>query len=264
MSTLGQERAENPLLSFDSEEKFVDWFPGTFPNVPSYFFRMRPINQAGPRLRREAKPPPPLTSEAFDVLRRRALVVDVRSLPEYSAGHIPGSLSNAFRAVYPVWLGWLAPQDAPLLFVLGDAPLEQVVDESQLVGYEEFAGWLAGGIEAWAASGRPVAQMRLLNGRQARKALLDGAVALDVREPMEVAAGHIEGAVHIALGSIEAHLDQLPKDRPILAYCGHGERSATALSLLERSGFSQLLNLNGGINAWRDAGYKTVSSSLAE
>ena len=107
-------------------------------------------------------------------------------------------------------------------------------------------------MEAWDASGRPVAQTQLLDGRQARKALLDGAVA----------AGHIEGAVHIALGSIEANLERLPKDRPILAYCGHGERSATALPLLERSGFSHLLNLNGGIDAWRDAGYKTVSSSL--
>ena len=87
--------------------------------------------------------------------------------------------------------------------------------------------------------------MQLLDGRQARKALMQGAVGSDVREPKEVATGHIEGAVHIPLGSIEAHLDRLPKDRPILAYCGHGERSATALSLLERSGFSQLLNLKG-------------------
>ena len=242
----------------------MDWFPGTFPNVPSYFFRMRPINRAGPRLRRDIPPPPPLTPAEFDGRRQQAVVVDVRSLTEYSSRHIPGSLSNTFRGVYPTWLGWLVPQDAPLLIVLGNAPLEQVVDESQLVGYEKFAGWLAGGIEAWDASGRPVAQMQLLNGRQARQALLDGAVALDVREPAEVAAGRIEGALHIALGSIEAHLDRLPKDRPILAYCGHGERSATALSLLERSGFSQLLNLNGGINAWRDAGYKTVSSSPAE
>ena len=74
-------------------------------------------------------------------------------------------------------------------------------------------------------------------------------------------SGYIEGSVNIPLGSIEAHLDQLPTDRPILAYCGHGERSATALSLLERSGFSQLLNLNGGVNGWVEAGNKLVSAS---
>ena len=145
VSTLGEERANNPLLSFDSEEAFVDWFPGTFPNVPSYFFRMRPINRAGPRLRRDIPPPPPLTPAEFDVRRQQAVVVDVRSLTEYSSRHIPGSLSNTSRSVYPTGLGWLVPQDAPLLFILGDAPLEQVVDDSQIVGYEKFAGWLAGG-----------------------------------------------------------------------------------------------------------------------
>lgn len=109
-------------------------------------------------------------------------------------------------------------------------------------------------MEAWAASGRAVPQIPLLDGKQARKALLDGAVALDVRQPQELESGIIEGALRIPLGTIDAQLDSLPKDRPILAYCGHGERSATALSLLERAGFSQLLNLNGGVGGWVEAG----------
>ncbi len=261
MSTLGEERANNPLLAFESEEDFFQWFPGTFPRVPSYFFRMRPINRAGPRLRRDISRPLALPPAEFSRLRDQALVIDVRPLAEYSAGHIPGSLSNTFRGVYPIWLGWLVPEAATLLFVTGDAPLDQIIDESELVGFERFAGWLDGGLEAWAASGKPVQQMPLLDGRQARKVLLDGAVALDVREPNEVAAGHIDGSVNIPLGSIEAQLAQLPTDRSILAYCGHGERSATALSLLERSGFSQLLNLNGGVNGWIEAGNKLVSAS---
>ena len=261
MSTLGEERANNPLLAFESEEDFLQWFPGTFSRVPSYFFRMRPINRAGPRLRRDISRPLALPPAEFARLREEAVVIDVRSLAEYSAGHIPGSLSNTFRGVYPIWLGWLVPGDAALLFVTGDVPLDQIIEESQLVGYERFAGWLDGGLEAWAASGRPVQQMPLLDGWQAREALLEGAVALDVREPNEVAAGYIEGSVNIPLGSIEERLDQLPTDRPILAYCGHGERSATALSLLERSGFSRLLNLNGGVNGWVEAGNKLASAS---
>ena len=183
----------------------------------------------------------------------------MRTLAEYSSGHIPNALSITFRDVYPIWLGWLAAEGATILFVLGDAPLDQVIDESQLVGYEGFGGWLAGGMEAWAASGRPVQQMPLLDGKLARKALLDGAVAMDVRETRETANGYIEGALRIPLGSIEAQIDLLPKDRPILAYCGHGERSATALSLLERAGFTQLLNLNGGVGGWVEAGYRLTT-----
>ena len=255
MSTLGEERAHNPLLLFEDEEAFVKWFPTTFPGVPSYFSRMRPLNQAGPRPRREVPLPPTLTPADFDVLRQQASVIDVRPLPEYSQGHIPGSISNVFRDVYSTWLGWLVPHDTPLLFVTGDVPLQSVIDESLLVGQERFAGWLAGGMAAWSASGRPVQQAELADAVRARKAVLEGAVRLDVREPREFAVGHIEGAVNIPLGSLETQLDRLPKDRPILVYCGHGERSATGLSLLERAGFGHLLNLNGGIGAWKKAGY---------
>lgn len=46
---------------------------------------------------------------------------------------------------------------------------------------------------------------------------------------------------------------ELPRDRPVLAYCGAGERASTAVSLLERAGQHAAMNLNGGIDAWRDA-----------
>jgi rhodanese-related sulfurtransferase len=258
VSTLGEERAHNPLLALEDEEEFVRWFPSTFPAAPSYFYRTRPINQAGPRLRREIVPPPPLFPGQFDLMRQNALVIDVRPMVDYAEMHIPGSLSNALRGVYATWLGWLVPRETPLLFVTGEVPLDRVIDESLLVGHEHFAGWLAGDMEAWTANGGPVQQAELVDARQSRKVLLEGAACLDVRERREFEAGHIESSIHIPLGVLEAHLDRLPKDRPILVYCGHGERSATGLSLLERAGFGPLLNLNGGIGAWKAAGYRVA------
>ena len=254
ISTLGKERATNPLLSFEGEDEFVRWFPTTFPAVPAYFSRMRPINQQGPRLRHEIALPPALPPDEFDSARQGALVVDVRSVKAYTREHIPGSLSNAFRDAYATWLGWLAPPDASLLFVMDGLPLERVVEESLLVGYERFAGWLEGGMEAWTAAGKAVERSALVDAQEARKALLAGAAALDVREPDEFASGHIEGALHAPLGTLEAKLDKLPKDRPIVAYCGHGERAASAISMLERAGFESLLNLNGGFDVWKEAG----------
>ena len=89
---------------------------------------------------------------------------------------------------------------------------------------------------------------------------------MDVREQDEFESGHIDGwnrnppgnkehPVHLSLGGLEAHLGDLPRDRPILAYCGHGERAATAISILERAGLGPLLNLAGGLGAWKKAGY---------
>lgn len=258
VSTLGKERAQNPLLSVEDEDEFVGWFPLTFPAVPAYFFRMRAINQAGPRLRGDVADPPRLSPAEFEAVRRDALVVDVRPKEAYMAAHVPGALSNAFRDPYALWLGWLVQPETTLLFVTGDVPLQHVIDESLLVGYERFAGWLDGGMEAWTAAGLPFRSAQLVDAATARKALLEGAASLDVREPSEFESGHIEGAIPVPLGKLQGQLDSLPKDRPLLAYCAHGDRAATAVSILERAGFGPLLNLNGGINSWMDAGYQVT------
>lgn len=250
-STLGTERAANPLLAMDDPEAFVAWFTATFPAAPDYFYRLRAVNQAGPRLRSEVPAPRRLDAEAFDRLRAEALVVDVRPTAEYAREHIHGALSNPFRSAYAIWLGWLVASETKLLFVLGDTPLQRVVDESLLVGHERLVGWLEGGMDAWRESGRPLARSGLIDAPHARRALSDGAVALDVREPDEFAAGHIEGALHLPLGSLTRRLDEAPRYRPLVVYCGHGERAASAVSLLEARGFESLLNLDGGFAAWR-------------
>ena len=254
-STLGEQRASNPLLSFADEEEFVRWFPTTFPAVPAYYARMRGVNQAGPALRRDIAAPPRVAPAEVDAVRRHATVVDTRPVEDYMRGHIPGSLSIAFRDAYAVWLGWLVREDAALVFVTGEEPLERVLDESLLVGYERFAGVLEGGMAAWEAAGLPVAAAPLVNAAEGRRALQDGAAAVDVREPDEFASGHLPGALHIPLGQLAARAGELPRDRPILAYCGHGERSATALSVLERAGVGPLINLAGGTESWQGAGY---------
>jgi rhodanese-related sulfurtransferase/glyoxylase-like metal-dependent hydrolase (beta-lactamase superfamily II) len=253
-STLGVERRTNPLLFHENEDEFASWFPTTFPAVPGYFFRMRPINQAGPALRAAIPQPPSLDPAEFERIRAHALVIDVRPQSEFMAGHIPGALSNAFRDAFATWLGWLVPEGTKLLFVTGDEPVDSVIDECLLVGYERFAGVLRGGMKAWLHAGLEVSRSELAGPAAVRKAIATGAVTLDVREPNEFDEGHIPGALHVPLGSLERRSDALPRDRPIVTYCGHGERSATALSLLERGGFVGLTNLDGGFEAWDAAG----------
>lgn len=254
-STLGKERRTNPLLTITSEDEFARWFPTTFPAAPDYFFRMRPINQKGPRLRSEIPLPPLLEPAEFDRLRPRALVIDTRRQAEFMAAHLPGAMSNTFRDAFATWLGWLVAEDVTLLFVTGEESVERVVDECLLVGYERFAGVLARGVPAWQGAGLPTMSAGLVDADGGRKLLLEGAIALDVRERDEFEAGHLPEAVHIPLGELAGRAVELPRDRPILTYCGHGERSATALSLLERLDFRCLTNLDGGFDGWRDVGF---------
>lgn len=88
-----------------------------------------------------------------------------------------------------------------------------------------------------------------------------GVQLIDVRTPREYNAGHIEGAVLLDISKRDVFnngIDALDKNRPVLVYCAVGGRSAAAAKLLADKGFSQIVDLNGGINAWVDAGKKTV------
>lgn len=258
-STLGQERASNPAMGIETEEEFVRWFPATFPAAPAYYFRMRAFNAAGPRLRREIAGPPRLPAEEFARARAGgATVVDVRPIEAYAEGHIPGALSIAFRDAFAVWLGWLVAEGTPLLFVAEGLPIEGVVDEALLVGHERFAGVLEGGIGVWERAGLPIAGARLVDAAEARASAVEGATVLDVRERDEYAAGHVPEAVHIPLGELAARVGELPSKGLIVAYCGHGERSGTAVSILERAGRTEVVNLDGGMGAWEESGLPVV------
>jgi len=253
-STLGRERARNPLLSIEDEEEFVHWFPTTFRGTPAYYSRMRPLNQRGPRLRRDIALPRPLTPAEFGTEASSALIIDARARDDYAAAHIPGSLSAPFGGRFPVWLGWLAPAGARLLLVTRPGQVQAVIDECLLVGYEDFAGYLDSGVEAWGARGLELRRTLIARPLDARKSIADGALSLDVREPDEFRSGHIEGSLAIPLGTLQGEIERLPRDRPVIAYCAAGDRASSAASLLERAGFTDVLNLAGGIEAWREAG----------
>jgi hydroxyacylglutathione hydrolase len=254
-TTLGSERATNPLMSAHDEEDFVRWWPTTFPSTPAYFHRMRAVNIAGPRSLADISPPPPLDPERFAQARAAgALVVDVRRTRAYAEGHVPGSLAVHFRDAFATWLGWLVAPDVPLLFVSDGVPIERVIEESLLVGYERFAGYLDRGFEAWREAGLPVSTLRTVGPEEASALLDDGALPLDVREPDEFGLGHLAGAVLVPLGALAGRTDELPAPRPLLTYCSAGERSATATSILERAGIGPVLNLKGGYGAWEEAG----------
>jgi rhodanese-related sulfurtransferase len=75
---------------------------------------------------------------------------------------------------------------------------------------------------------------------------------LDVREPHEWAAGHAVDAHHLPMGELAARQDELPRDRPIVAICKSGARSAAVVGALTRAGY-RAENLDGGMLAWRAA-----------
>jgi molybdopterin/thiamine biosynthesis adenylyltransferase/rhodanese-related sulfurtransferase len=75
---------------------------------------------------------------------------------------------------------------------------------------------------------------------------------IDVREPFEFEIARIGAAKLIPLGEITARKDELQREQPIVVHCHSGRRSAEAVRLLQQRGFTNVYNLEGGINAWSD------------
>ncbi len=84
---------------------------------------------------------------------------------------------------------------------------------------------------------------------------------LDVRTPDEHQICRIEGAVLIPLDSLVDKIDDIPKDRPVFVYCRSGNRSRQAVQKLSESGFSNLVNVEGGIQEYEKCGGKVVRHS---
>lgn len=85
---------------------------------------------------------------------------------------------------------------------------------------------------------------------------------LDVRDAAEFAAGHIQGAKHIPMAELATRIKEIEKykDKPVLVHCQKGIRSKGACSILKSQQFTQLNNLQGGLDAWIEAKMPLVKS----
>jgi hydroxyacylglutathione hydrolase len=245
-SSIGCEKATNPLLQAADEDEFVASLLGSLGSFPPYFLRLAEINRRGPALtdpRPGLLPLDPITVSAL--LAGGAVMVDVRPVGDFAAGHVPGALSIALRGAFATWLGWLLPAQQQIVVLRNpDQDPDEIVWQAAKIGYDHVDAELRGGIEGWGAAGLPVSTIRLVE---------PGGVAghrlLDVRLNSEFIAGHVPGAGHIELGDLAARLDDLPPE-PLAMMCGHGERAMTAASVVERAGRPDLIAVAGGPPEW--------------
>lgn len=241
VTTIGRERASNPLLAVADEDAFVARLVGGFGSFPPYFLELREVNRRGPQVYGHWPVLSPLDVGAAETLvGDGAVVVDARQVEPFAAGHIPGSLSIPLRPQFASWLGWLVARDRSIVFVLDeDQDRTELVRQCLAIGYEHLAGELSGGMESWRSATRPVATVPLVSADD-----IVG-ILVDVRQRNEFASGHVPDAINMELGDTAAQGSALPAG-PLTVMCGHGERAMSALSILEAQGRTDIAVLVGG------------------
>lgn len=245
-TTIGEQKATNPLLAAADEDTFVRTLLDSLGSYPAYFGRLGELNRRGPAVLSGTPGLAPLTVEQVVGLRGEgAQVIDTRRFTDFAAGHLPGSLSIELRSAFATWLGWLTDPTRPVVIVRSpDQDPEEIVWQALKVGVEPLAGELTGGVIAWQAAGGTVRSLPLVDAAQA-----DPTRVVDIRQHNEFAAGHIPGARNAELATVNT----AGLTGPLQTICGHGERAATAASLLVATGYEEVSIVTGGPGDWSAA-----------
>ncbi|MBT8193946.1 MAG: MBL fold metallo-hydrolase [Acidimicrobiia bacterium] len=248
-STIGQEKAENPLYSFESVDAFVASQLGGLAPYPDYYPYMAPINRTNPTAvdRPEV---PELDVEAFAAKQAGAGMIDGRSRFDYAAGHIPGSIGIELGESFAPWAGWLFEFNQSLLLVLNeDQDASEAAVELARIGFTTIEGVLRG-IEGWRESGRELAAYETATAAQLAGHLAGdwGGQILDVRDPLEWKSGHIESSAHCYLPDLRDGLaGTVNAGEPVWVICRTGNRSSIAAGLLEGLGVEPIVVATGGV-----------------
>ncbi len=265
-TSIGFERATNRLLSMGKEE-FVEYKVNEHLYEPPYFTMMRKLNKAGPPLIYNLPYMRALTvREILSSIVRKAQIVDIRSPTSFAGGHIPGAI-NIWRNGLPLFMGYFLNYEDPIVLVDDfNLSLDHVIRHFVRLGYDNIAGYLAGGFSAWFKAGERIGRTEIWSPPDLAGHLDDPSIyILDVRDiDNREEAGHIRGSHHIYVGNLEEHLAEIPADKRIIVHCDVGFKGSLAASILERHGFLWVANLLGGTSGWEAAGYPLVGGKEAD
>ncbi len=259
-STIGEQRKFNYALKPMSKDEFVTMMTADLPEAPSYFPRDAEINRSGARGLSELQPPTPLTpQEVLELREEDHVLLDVRSAADFGAAHVPGSMNIGLGGQFAMWAGSLIPLNAAIVVIADTgAQVDETVVRLARVGIENVRGYLNGGIQSWRDAGFPIDSIEQVSVAQLKEQIAnDDLQIVDVRRPAEYVNGHVPQALNAPLASLDKSLGPLTlkKDKLTAVICAGGYRSSAAASLLQKQGFSNLLNVAGGTGAWINAGY---------
>jgi hydroxyacylglutathione hydrolase len=244
-STIGQEKSSNLLLTATDEGTFVGRLLSGLGSFPPYFLRLAEANRRGPAVIHDPTVAALDASKVSALVDSGAVLIDVRPVRDFAAGHIPDALSIPLRPQFASWLGWLQEPDVPFVVVRNaDQDLAEVTWQALKIGLNQPLGELAGGMASWDG---PTIATPLVRANE-----IGERPVLDVRQLSEFETGHIPEATHIELGDLASRTADVPPG-PVVVMCGHGQRAMTAASILQRTGNRAVRVLVDSAEDWATA-----------
>jgi glyoxylase-like metal-dependent hydrolase (beta-lactamase superfamily II)/rhodanese-related sulfurtransferase len=252
VSTIGAQRVENYAVQPMTEDQFVALVTADQPAAPEYFIHAATLNRADRPLMAEEAPPELSLAQVDAAVADGAVVVDVRPVEDVAGGHLAGSVAVGLDGRFAEQVGSVIAVGTPIVLVGSPGAATEAKIRLARIGFDEVVGALVDLEVVLAANPQRAARLSRLTATdfaERREALGDQLQFVDVRNPGEVTASPIDGALTIPLARLRDRSDELDPARPVVLICAGGARSAIGASLLVHEGFVDVSDVLGGANA---------------
>ncbi len=266
VSSLGDQRRLNYALQPMSKEEFIRLVTADQPDAPPYFTYDAILNtreRATLDRNLEKVLRPIELDELLAMGDSGAQILDVRDAAEYAKGHLAGSINIGLGGQYATWAGTVLDRDKPIVIIAEPGREQEAALRLGRIGFDHVKGYMKGGMELLAARPDLVWPTQRLSAPMIAEELAGAhpPVVLDIRNPREYAARHIEHSVNIPLNHLRERIAEVPRDHRIAVHCAGGYRSSIAASILHQYGITNLVEMAGGLAAWDAAKLPVVTES---
>jgi hydroxyacylglutathione hydrolase len=256
VSTIGNQKATNYALRADmTEAEFITEVTDGLLPPPAYFGMNVAMNKKGYNSFEKVLDlgMKGLSVAEFETVAEEtgALILDTRNNGQFSKGFIPQSINIGIDGDFAPWVGALiANVNQPILLITEAGREKETVTRLSRVGFDNLAGHLEGGFEAWKNSGKEIDTVTRINAEQFNAEVKIGeSKIIDIRKETEYSAEHIEEAYCKPLANINDWIKDINPNEHFFMHCAGGYRSMIAASILQARGFRNFTEIEGGYNA---------------
>ncbi|MCZ2223840.1 MAG: MBL fold metallo-hydrolase [Chitinophagales bacterium] len=263
-STIGEQKKTNYALQPQTKDEFIKAVTEGLTTPPQYFPINAKINKEGYESINAIieKGLQPLNIKSFKeaINNDDVLILDTRPATVFTQGFIPNSISIGLEGRFAEWAGSLLPFDKTLVIVAEQGKEKESVVRLARVGFENFAGYLDGGFEAWQNAEEKIDMIIDIEPDELAMDLPfdEKLLILDVRKEIEYHDAHLKDAINIPLSGLidPASMVDLEDNQNIYVHCAGGYRSVIAASLIKKQGIHNLRNVLGGWNKIKELSEK--------
>ncbi|MFC1823512.1 rhodanese-like domain-containing protein [Thermodesulfobacteriota bacterium] len=264
VSTFGEQKKVNPYLQHKNLSDFVMAVIDGLREPPQYFKHNVAMNREGPPAIDWGALPSALSPEQLkEMTAKGAWLIDLRNQKAFCEGHIPDAINIDLRGRFETWTGIMIPWDTPFILIGSEDEIKEATFRLHRIGYDKPAGYLKDGMAAWDNTGLPKQVVKLVPPPDLYQQMQEGKapIIVDVRLPNEWMAVRIGNVLNLPLDSLFKESKRLDPSMPVLMVCNSAYRSSLAAGIMQKIGFKDVRNLEGGGEAWIKAGLPTYGAS---